>query len=43
MRYIAGLLPTMKIAWGAREFEIVSVLDVREMRRELVLMCTEDV
>jgi SPP1 family predicted phage head-tail adaptor len=43
MRYIAGLLPTMKIAWGAREFEIVSILNVAERNNEVVIMATEDV
>jgi len=43
MRYIAGLLPTMKIAWGAREFEIVSILNVQERNTEIVIMATEDV
>ena len=43
MRYIAGLLPTMKIAWGAREFEIVSILNVQERNMEIVIMATEDV
>ena len=43
MRYIAGLLPTMKIAWGSREFEIVSILNVAERNNEIVIMATEDV
>jgi SPP1 family predicted phage head-tail adaptor len=43
MRYIAGLLPTMKIAWGAREFEIVSIINVQERNNEIVIMATEDV
>jgi len=43
MRYIAGLLPTMKIAWGAREFEIISIINVQERNNEIVIMATEDV
>jgi len=43
MRYIAGLLPTMRIAWGSREFEIVSIINVQERNQEIVIMATEDV
>ena len=43
MRYIAGIVPTMVIVWGEREFEIVSVLNVREQNKELFIMATEDV
>jgi SPP1 family predicted phage head-tail adaptor len=43
MRYIAGLLPAMRIVWGTRTFEIESILNVQERNRELVIMATEDV
>jgi SPP1 family predicted phage head-tail adaptor len=43
MRYIPGLLPTMKILWGAREFEVVSIMDVQERNQEIIIMATEDV
>jgi hypothetical protein len=43
MRYIAGLLPTMKIAWGDRMFEIISIINVAERNKEIVIMATEDV
>jgi hypothetical protein len=33
----------MKIAWGSREFEIVSILNVAERNNEIVIMATEDV
>ena len=43
MRYIEGLLPTMTIAWGDREFEIVSIINVSERNKEILIMATEDV
>ena len=43
MRYMPGVLPTMTIVWGDREFEIVSVLNVEERGREILIMATEDV
>lgn len=43
MRYINGVDPTMKIVFGSRTFEIVSILNVAEQNRELVIMATEDV
>lgn len=43
MRYMDGVVPTMRVAWGAREFEIVSVMNVEERNREIVIMATEDV
>ena len=43
IRYIAGLLPTMRIAWGDREFEIISIINVAERNKEIVIMATEDV
>ena len=41
MRYRAGIAPAMRILFGARVFDILSVKDVGERRRELVLMCSE--
>mgnify|MGYP002813343007 CR=1 FL=1 len=43
MRYIEGLLPTMTILWGDREFEIVSIINVSERNKEILIMATEDV
>ncbi len=41
MRHIAGITHKMRVAWGARIFEIESVLNVGERNREVVLMCSE--
>ena len=43
IRYIKGLSPEMRIVWGTRYFEIVSIINVQERNRELVIMATEDV
>lgn len=43
MRYIEGLAPTMRIVWGTRTFEIVSIINVSERNKEIVIMATEDV
>ena len=41
MRYYSGILPTMKLYYGSRTFEIVSVIDPGERHRELELMLRE--
>lgn len=43
MRQIAGITHKMRVVWGARIFEIESVLNVGERNREIVLMCQESV
>lgn len=41
MRYIAGVLPNMRIKFGTRYFGIIAVLNVEERNRELQIMCKE--
>ena len=41
MRYIPGVLPTMRIVYGDRIFEIESVIDWEERNEYLQLMCKE--
>lgn len=48
MRYIALLTPRMRVKYddpdeGLRYFKIESLVDMREERRELHLMCSEEV
>ena len=43
MRHLDGVTHRMRVAWGGRIFEIESVANVDERKRELVLMCTESV
>lgn len=41
LRYIEGIKPTMKVKFGKREFEILSVLNIQERDVSLQLMCKE--
>lgn len=41
MRYISGILPKMRIKYGSRYFYIESVINVKEINKELLLMCRE--
>lgn len=41
MRYYSGIDPTMQLYFGSRTFEIVSVIDIDELHRELNLMVKE--
>ncbi len=41
MRYQPGITHKMRVALGTRIFEIESVLNVGERKREIVLMCSE--
>ena len=41
MRYQAGITQTMRVLYGSRVFEIVSVIHILEKKRELQLMCRE--
>ena len=41
MRYVASVLPTMRLDFGSRQFEIVSVINPDERNRELELMVKE--
>ncbi len=41
LRYIAGVIPKMRVKYGARIFDILSVINTRERKVELQLMCRE--
>lgn len=41
LRHIDGIKPTMKVKFGKREFEILSVLNIQERDVSLQLMCKE--
>lgn len=41
IRYLVGVTPKMKIVYGSREFNIESVINVREANKVLHLVCTE--
>jgi SPP1 family predicted phage head-tail adaptor len=43
MRYQPGITHKMRVAWGTRIFEIESVLNVGERKREIVLMASESI
>ncbi len=41
VRYLSGILPTMRVTFGNRTFEVVSVTDPGERHRELVIWYKE--
>ncbi len=41
IRYLAGVTSGMRVMYGARTFEITSVINVNERNRELDLTCVE--
>ena len=41
LRYIAGVLPKMRVIYGTRTFEIISVANLNEKNREIELTCLE--
>ena len=41
LRYIAGVIPKMRVKYGARIFDILSVINTRERKVELQLMGRE--
>jgi SPP1 family predicted phage head-tail adaptor len=43
IRYLEGITPKMRVVFGDRIFEIVSVLNFEERNVELNLMCKESV
>ncbi len=43
MRYIPGIVPKMRVKYGSRIFDILSVINVNERNRELQLMCRESI
>ncbi len=40
-RYVSGVLPSMRIVFGSRVFNIVSALNIREANKTLQIMATE--
>jgi len=42
IRYMDGILPTMRVKFGNRNLLIDSIIAPKENRRELILMYTED-
>ena len=42
-RYVAGVVPKMRVKYGARIFEILSTINTGERNRELQLMCRESI
>lgn len=42
IRYLSGVLPTFRITWGSRAFDIHSVLNTEERDIEMELLCTEN-
>ena len=43
IRYLSGITPKMRIKYGARIFEIISVINPEERNKELQLMVKESV
>lgn len=41
IRYLAGVLPKMRVVYGSRTFRIESVIDPVTARRDLELLCVE--
>lgn len=43
MRFIPGVVPKMRVKYGARIFDILSVINTKERNVELQLMCRESI
>ena len=41
MDYRTGILPSLKIVWGSREFDINSVMNIKELNRDIEILVTE--
>jgi SPP1 family predicted phage head-tail adaptor len=41
IRYRKGVTPDMRVVFGNRTFEVLSVIDPKERRESLILMCRE--
>jgi SPP1 family predicted phage head-tail adaptor len=41
LRYRSGLVPGMRVTWGAHVYDIESVIERESRRREIWLMCQE--
>ncbi len=42
IRYLSGVLPTMRITWGSRTFDIHAAPNTEERDIEMELLCTEN-
>jgi SPP1 family predicted phage head-tail adaptor len=42
-RYVSAVVPRMRVKYGSRIFEILSVINTGERNRELQLMCRENI
>jgi SPP1 family predicted phage head-tail adaptor len=40
-RHLSGVVPTQRVVFGSRTFEILSVINPEERNRELELLCKE--
>jgi len=43
LRYVSGVTPKMRVKYGSRVFDILSVININERNRELQLMCRESI
>jgi SPP1 family predicted phage head-tail adaptor len=43
IRYLSGVIADMRVVYGARILDIVSVIDPKERHEEMQLMCSEGV
>jgi SPP1 family predicted phage head-tail adaptor len=43
LRYLSGIIPKMRVKFGSRVFEILSIININERNRELQLMCRESI
>ncbi len=41
IRYLAGITPDMRVKFGDRIFEIISIINIGERNKEMHLMCKE--
>lgn len=39
VRFVAGVVPSMRVWWRAQEYDIIEVIDKGARRRELELLC----
>ena len=43
LRFLSVIIPKMRVKFGSRVFDILSIINVNERNRELQLMCRESV
>jgi SPP1 family predicted phage head-tail adaptor len=43
IRYLSGIVPKMRVKYGSRIYDILSVINIDERNRELQLMCRESI